>query len=104
MLNQTVLVGRLTQDLKEELINDERKNYYITIAVPRNFKNDEGEYETDLIPVELGSSVGKSVFSYCKKGDILGIKGRTECIQIDDTYKTKIVAEKVTFLSSKQEA
>lgn len=104
MLNQAILVGRLTQDLKEELINDERKAYYITIAVPRNYKNADGEYETDFIPIELGDAIGKNVCSYCKKGDILGIKGRTERIKIDDTYRTKIIAEKVTFLSSKQEA
>ena len=104
MLNQTVLVGRLTQDLKEELIDDERKAYYITIAVQRNYKNEDGVYETDFVPIELGDNIGKNVCSYCKKGDILGIKGRLESFQNEDKNIIKLIAEKVTFLSSKQEA
>ena len=104
MLNQTVLVGRLTQDLKEELIDDERKAYYITIAVQRNYKNEDGVYETDFVPIELGDSIGKNVCSYCRKGDILGIKGRLESFQNEDKNIIKLIAEKVTFLSSKQEA
>lgn len=103
MLNQTILVGRLTQDLKEELIDEERKAYFITIAVQRNYKNENGEYETDFIPIELGDNIGKNVCNYCKKGDILGIKGRTESINDNGSYKVRIVAEKVTFLSSKKE-
>lgn len=103
MLNQTVLVGRLTQDLKEELLDEERKAYYITIAVQRNYKNEDGIYETDFIPIELGDNIGNNVCSYCKKGDILGIKGRIESTVEKGSYKVRIVAEKVTFLSSKKD-
>lgn len=43
---------------------------------------------------------------YCKKGDLLGIKGRvqTRTIEMEDEKKkhiTEVVAEKVTFLSPK---
>ena len=41
---------------------------------------------------------------YCKKGDIVGVKGRVESkvYEKDDEkkYITEIIAEKVTFLSS----
>lgn len=103
MLNQVVLVGRLTQDLKEELVDNERKFFYITIAVPRNYKNENGEYETDFLPIVLSDNIGKNVCEYCKKGDILGIKGRAECVKDDDTNKIRILAEKVTFLSSNKD-
>ena len=103
MLNQSILVGRLTQDLKEEFMDNDRKAFYITIAIPRNYKNDNGEYDTDFLPVVLSDNIRKNVCEYCKKGDILGIKGRTESIKDDDSYRIRIVADKVTFLSSNRD-
>lgn len=48
MLNQTVLVGRLVRD--PELYETENGNKIanITLAVPRNYKNINGEYDTDF--------------------------------------------------------
>ena len=57
-----------------------------------------------FIPIVLKDAIGKNVCEYCKKGDILGIKGRTESIKEDDSYNIRIVAERVTFLSSKKDA
>ena len=45
----------------------------------------------------LWNGICDNVKDYCKKGDILGVKGR---IEVKDD-KVIIVAEKVTFLSSK---
>ena len=104
MLNQTVLIGRLTQDLKTELDKNDRKTFLATLAVPRNYKNENGEYDTDFIPIALTDNVGNNVFEYCKKGDLLGIKGRIESFQEDETNIIRLIAEKVTFLSSKQTA
>ncbi len=104
MLNQTVLVGRLTQDLKEEFNENEKKTFTATLAVPRNYKNIDGEYDTDFIPIALTDNIGNNVFEYCKKGDLLGIKGRIESYQEDEKNIIRLIAEKVTFLSSKQEA
>ena len=49
MLNQTVLVGRLVRD--PELYETESGNKVtnITLAVPRSYKNSNGEYDTDYI-------------------------------------------------------
>lgn len=97
MLNQVILVGRLTKEL--EIKGEENKYADITIAVPRSFKNADGEYETDFIDCILYGNVAENTSEYCKKGDILGIKGRIQ--KTDD--KMQIIAEKVTFLSSKSE-
>lgn len=102
MLNQTVLVGRLTQDFKDEFLNN-RKDFCITVAVPRSYKNENGEYDTDFLPIVLSSNIGKNVCEYCKKGDILGIKGRTESVKTDDSYSIRIVADRITFLSSNKD-
>ena len=90
-----------------ELVETEshKKISNITIAVPRNFKNMNGEYETDFINCVLWDSVAKSTSEYCKKGDIVGIKGRlqTRVVEKDENekkYYVEVVAERVTFLSS----
>jgi len=104
MLNQTVLVGRLTKD-PEVNKTDSNKNYSrITLAVPRSFKNINGEYETDFIDCMLWDSVAMSTSEYCHKGDIVGVKGRiqSEVVEKDGTkkYYMNVIAERVTFLSS----
>ena len=108
MLNQTVLVGRLVRD--PELYETESGNKVtnITLAVPRSYKNSEGIYDTDFINCVLWKGVAESATEYCHKGDLLGIKGRiqTRTVEMDDESKkniTEVVAEKVTFLSSKKD-
>ena len=96
MLNQVIMVGRLTGDpeVKEE-------KAFITLAIPRSFKNANGEYETDFIDCVLYNQIASNTSEYCKKGDIVGVKGRLQNIEEDNERKTIIIAEKVTFLSSK---
>lgn len=108
MLNQTVLVGRLVRD--PELYETESGNKVtnITLAVPRSYKNSNGEYDTDYINCVLWKGIAESASEYCHKGDLLGIKGRiqTRTIDLDDETKkniTEVVAEKVTYLSSKKD-
>lgn len=100
MLNQIVLVGRLANiELKEETEEKAYKVANITLSVPRSFKNVDGEYETDFIPLNLIGSVAENTFEYCKKGDVIGVKGRIQKLEGEDL---QLVAEKVTFLSSKK--
>ena len=109
MLNQTVIVGRLVRD--PELYETENGNKVtnITLAVPRSYKNVNGEYDTDFVPCVLWKGVAENTVEYCRKGDLLGVKGhvQTRDIEVDEEVKRKlveIVAEKVTFLSSKKQA
>ena len=105
MLNQVVLVGRLVR--KPELRESEngKRMSYITLAVPRSFKNMNGEYDTDFIDCLLWDNVAASTVEYCGKGDIVGVKGRLQSRIIEketgNVNRLEVVAEKVTFLSSK---
>ena len=98
MLNQIILVGRLTRDITVNKAENGVKVATIPIAVPRSFKNVEGVYDTDII--------AENTSEYCSKGDIVGIKGRiqTKVIELEDgkkENKLEIICEKITFLSSK---
>ena len=108
MLNQVVLVGRLTKEVEVKELEDGKKVGYINLAIPRSLKNEDGEYETDFINCTLWNGVASSVSDYCKKGDIVGVKGRLQSESIDDEDGTKkyvinLIAEKVTFLSSRSD-
>lgn len=108
MLNQVVLVGRLIKDVEIKEFDNDKKVTSITLAIPRSFKNAEGEYETDFVECTLWNNIAENTAEYCKKGDIVGVKGRlqTNNYEKEDgikVYKTEIIAEKVTFLSSKKE-
>lgn len=99
MMNQIILVGRLvrTPELKES--ENGKKFSIITMAVPRSFKNVNGEYDTDFIDCITFDGVATTTADYCKKGDVVGVKGRIQSRVIDNSYKLEIVAEKVTFLN-----
>ena len=65
-----------------------------------------GEYDTDFISCVLWSGIAENTVEYVKKGDLLGVKGRIQTRTYEDLeanrkYITEVVAEKVTFLSSK---
>lgn len=99
MLNQTILVGRLVREVEVKEIGEGKKVSYITLAIPRSWKNADGEYETDFIPCTLWNGIAENTAEYCKKGDIIGVKGRLE----GNNNGISIIAEKITFLSSKKE-
>ena len=81
MLNQIVIVGRLVQDPEIK----------------------ELEYETDFIPVRLYKGIAENTVDYCKIGDMVGIRGRVQSRKEEDKSIIEIVAERVTFLSSRKE-
>lgn len=105
MINQVMLVGRLVRTPNLFLSENGRKGSFITLAVGRPYKNQDGEYDTDFLDCTLWSGVAENTAEYCKTGDIVGIRGRIQSriIEKEDGSKNKImeiVADKVTFLSS----
>lgn len=106
MLNQVILVGRLVKDPEIKELEEGKKYCYITLAIPRSFKNADGEYDTDFVQLKLWNVVAENTKEYCHKGDIIGAKGRVQTYNVeneDGTKETKmeLIAEKITFLSSK---
>lgn len=104
MLNQVVLVGRLVKKPELRLTDNGKKTSTITLAVPRNYKNLNGEYDTDFLECTLWTNVAENTSEYCQSGDMVGVKGRIQTrviTSLDGTKKkkTEIVAEKVTFLA-----
>ena len=78
MLNQIVLVGRLTRNIKINKSENGKKIANISLAIPRSFKNMEGTYDTDFIDCVAFENIAENTASYCSKGDIVGVKGRVQ--------------------------
>lgn len=91
MLNNVMLVGRLLNEVADDVLE---------LSVNRVNKNEDGIYESDIIPMIVWEGITKQMKEYCKKGDLIGVRGRLETR--DD--KVVVIGEKVTFLSSNKEA
>lgn len=105
-MNIVVLIGRLTKDPEVLTTSNGHKRTYITLAVPRIYKNSDGEYQTDFIKCILWNSIAEHTCEFCCKGDLIGVKGRLETTTYtkDDEvkYDTNVIAERVTFLMNRK--
>lgn len=96
MINQVILVGRLTN---KPILKEKGDKVYskVTLAIPRNYKNINGEYDIDHIDVVLFNKIAQSCVEYCEQGDTIGVRGNLQRLKDKDL---EVYAEKITFLSS----
>lgn len=73
MLNQVVLVGRIVRTPELRVTDTGKKTTTVTLAIPRSYKNIEGEYETDFLDCTLWTNVAENTTEYCKSGDMVGV-------------------------------
>jgi single-strand DNA-binding protein len=104
MINQVTLVGRLTKDPDLRLTPEGTHVVNLTLAVNRQFKNQNGEYEADFVQCTLWRKTAENTANYCRKGSIIGITGRIHTRNYTNpegkrVYITEVVAENVQFLS-----
>ncbi|WP_162140313.1 single-stranded DNA-binding protein [Haploplasma axanthum] len=105
MLNQLVLIGRITHEPEAVILEDGKKVLRFQLAVQRGFKNYDGEYDTDFIQVTAWEGLATIVESFVKKGVMLAVKARIQTWQYQVTDDKKIsmlevIAEKITYLST----
>ena len=106
MINTVTVVGRLTKDPEVVETENGYKRTFIVVAVSRSFKNTKGEYESDFIKCILWNAAAEHTCEYCKRGDVIGVRGRIETNSYEKDGKTNydmiVVADKISFLSSKK--
>jgi len=103
MINKVMLIGRLTKDpeLKTTTSNISVTNF--TLAVDRNFSNQQGEREADFIPVVTWRKLAETCHKYLSKGRLVAVAGRlqTRSYEASDgtkRYITEVVADEIQFL------
>ncbi|MGX7069106.1 single-stranded DNA-binding protein [Gemella bergeri] len=104
MLNQVILIGRLVK--KPELRESESGKNYLkaTLAVQSDYKNKDGEYETEFLEFTTFGKNAENTVKYCDKGSLLNIVGSLSNNVYKDKngvnhYQLSIIANKVSFLS-----
>ena len=107
MMNNVILIGRLVNDL--ELKNLENsKVLNVNVAVPRPYKSDEGVQKVDFIRCVMWNNIAERCNEFCKKGDLVSIRGSLQVSQYELEDGTKrnsyeVLVDKIGFLSSKKE-
>lgn len=105
-MNLIVLKGRLTREPEIKTTQTGTKVTSFNIAVQRNFKNQQGEYEADFFNCSAFGSTSELLEKYFHKGQEILLTGRIQNRSWDDEngqkrYATDIVADRVEFCGSK---
>ena len=105
-MNKVVLIGRLTRDPELRYTGSNTAVATFSLAVNRNFTNQQGEREADFINIVVWRKQAENVKNYLSQGSQVAIEGRIQTRSYDDNngqkrYVTEVVADNVEFLSSK---
>ncbi|WP_419955044.1 single-stranded DNA-binding protein [Neobacillus niacini] len=106
MINQVTLVGRLTRDPELRRTSDGLPVTTVTLAVSRQFRNQQGEIEADFVQCTIWKKAAENTVQYCRKGSVVGVTGRLQTRHYDNkegkrVYVTEVVAESIQFLGAK---
>ncbi len=108
MVNNVVLIGRITRDLELKSTNNGREVLNFSIAVNRNFKNAQGQYDADFINCVAFGQTARFMSQYMAKGRLISVVGRIQTRTYDNPqgvrqYITEIIAENVSPLESRSD-
>ena len=108
MTNNVVLIGRLVRDVDLRQTSTGKMMTYFTLAVNRNFKNEQGEQAADFIGCVAFGKTAENMARFLSKGSLIAVEGRisTRNYQGNDgktVYVTEVVASSITFLESKKQ-
>ena len=108
MLNKIVIQGRLTKDPELRRTQSGTAVASATVAVDRDLKNQDGNRDTDFIPIVAWKGTGEMLAKYFSKGRMIVVEGRLQLRDWTDNDGNKrrtaeIVANSVYFGDSKRD-
>lgn len=106
MINNVVLVGRMTKDADLRYTPSNQAVATFTLAVNRNFKNQNGEREADFINCVIWRQAAENLANWAKKGVLIGITGRIQTRNYENqqgqrVYVTEVIADSFQLLESR---
>ena len=106
MINNVVLVGRATKNPELRYTPSNVAVATFSLAVNRNFKDANGERETDFINCVIWRQQAENLANWAKKGVLIGITGRIQTRSYENqqgqrVYVTEVVAENFQMLESR---
>lgn len=108
MINNVVLVGRMTRDAELRYTLQNKAVATFTLAVNRNFKNQNGDYEADFINCVMWRQQAENIANWTQKGMLVGITGRIQTRNYENqqgqrVYVTEVVAETFQVMESRKD-
>lgn len=108
MINRVVLVGRLTKDPELKFTPSGVPMARFTLAVNRQFSNQQGEREADFISCIAWRKQAENLANFQKKGALIGVDGHIQTGSYEGqdgkrVFTTDIVADSIQFLESKSQ-
>ena len=105
-MNKVFLIGRLTRDPELRYTGNNTPVATFSIAVNRDFQNQQGEREADFFNIIVWRKPAENVKNYLSQGSQVAIDGRLQTRTYDDQngqkrYITEVVADNVEFLGSR---
>ena len=109
MINNVVMIGRLTRDVELRYTSNNVAVGAFTLAVNRNFKNAAGDRESDFINCIIWNKQAENLANWTKKGMLVGITGRIQTRSYENqqgqrVYVTEVVAESFQVLEKRDNA
>ena len=107
-MNKFIGIGRLTNNIELKQTNSGK--YYVknSLAIKNDFKNSNGEYDTEFVNIVVWGKSAEILCNYSTKGMLIAIEGRLTTRDYDKNdgtkgYITEIICEKIKLLENKKE-
>lgn len=105
-MNRVELTGRLTADPELRYTESEKAYTRFTLAVNRNYKNKDGEYDADFFNIVAWDKRAEVISKNVKKGNRFGVSGRLQTQRYEKQdgstgYQTDVILEDFDFLETK---
>ena len=105
MINNVILVGRLTKDIEIRQTTSGSKTTSFALAVNRTSKK-EGQPDADFINCVAWNKTAELMAQYLRKGSLIGIEGRIQTRSYDNqqgqkVYVTEVLVNMIQFLGSR---
>lgn len=107
MINRSVLTGRLTKDPELRYTGNGTAVCSFSLAVDRQFKNQNNEREADFISCVIWRKSAENFANFTHKGLLVGIDGRLSTRNYEDkngnrVYVTEVVVDNFALLEPRQ--
>lgn len=84
MLNHIVIMGRLVRDPELRYTHSSVPVTSFTVAVDRDYQNENGERATDFIDCSAWRATAEFISKYFRKGSMIAVSGRLQSSKYED--------------------
>lgn len=92
-MNRICITGNLTKDIQVRYTPNNIAVASFSLGVKRDFKNSDGEYESDFPNCIAYRQTAEYLGKYAKKGDKIEIEGRIQTRTYEKDGKTQYITE-----------